>query len=74
MAINGERPKDDGGFERAVWYGRSMETFNEEGKGIVRFYREVIPDDDTLLHFCPIESSIEAQKIMKKAFYFNEKY
>ena len=66
MAINGERPKDDGGFERAVWYGRSMETFNEEGKGIVRFYREVIPDDDTLLYFCPIESNIEAQNTMKK--------
>ena len=66
VAINGERPRDDGGVERDVWYARTMEAFNEEGKGLVRFYREVKEIDDVLFHFCPDEKRIEAEEIMPR--------
>ena len=66
VAINGERPRDDGGVEHALWYARTMEKFDGQGEGMVRFYREVKEIDEVLFHYCPEEKHIEAQDIMPK--------
>ena len=64
MAINGERENEDGSTEHILWFARSMDPFNADGRGIVRFLREISLCDETLLYFCPTSSAQQAKELM----------
>jgi len=64
MAVNGERENEDGSTENVLWFARSMEPFSVNGRGIVRFLREISLCDNTLLYFCPPSSEQQVRNLM----------